>query len=845
MEILTQNYKNKIKEASNKISNIVGSTLGPGGRTVLVSSKDRTFLSKDGVTVARCLKSSDELESAIFKLIKESAERTNKTCGDGPQPLYSKVLTPNGFVEMGSLKIGDKICGTNNTIQQVVEIHPKGLKRIYKMHFSNARTVECCLDHLWNVTTHYGSKKTLTTKQLIDSKLKIEKNNGYSQYKYYTPISSVEFNNKHLELDPFLVGLLIGDGSLCRGGSIELSLSAYQEYILDRLVLPQNIKYTSFKDLKKNYIRVKFSRKEKKGPTMHDYIDRIGLLNKKAEDKYIPKQYLYSSYKNRMSLLDGLTESDGYINDRGLIEYSTISKQLCNDVVELFRGLGKQVYFGQKNKSGGYSSETRSFVVSELKGDQYGIKLKEIEETDEYTEMMCIKVSNPDHLYITNDYITTHNTTSTTILCDSFITKIFDVFNNKNYHYDKVYKDIDKCLDFVYKDLESQTKNIESEEDIEKVAYLSSNGDKEISSLVKRTLSQIGVDGSLSIKESKTPESSIEITDGYTMNSGFASQNFVNTNEYKYIGSDCIVFMYQGKMVQNKEIEVLFQKLSSDGRNVVLVAEEFDQQLLAIILYNNAKNSTKFLAVEAPYIGIKKSEAIKDLSMVVGGMPLHPIHNPISNFNPTHLGFSKMVTSSKNKTLFIGNNGDTTGLENYIEFLKESLKEANDEHEEVYYAFRINQLSSSTVTIYLGANTPAELQEKKHRLEDALEAATVALRGGVIPGCCAAIIRSLEKMTSVQDKLDLNYKIIPSIVEEILIEPFYVLVNNMNYSPSDIKNQILRSDSIMTYDLRTNKMVDAYKEGCIEPLFSNIQSIKNSYSLAKVLTSSSGALLGE
>mgnify|MGYP001422934903 CR=1 FL=1 len=172
-EIVIQNYSSRIKEASNKIASIVGSTLGPGGKNVMISSKDRTYLTKDGVSVARNVKSTDPLESAVFRLIKESAERTNTTCGDGPQPLYSKVLTPNGFVEMGSLKVGDRICGTNNTIQQVIELYPKGLKKVYKMHFSNDRIVECCLDHLWNVITHYGGKKTLTTKQLIYSEHKI------------------------------------------------------------------------------------------------------------------------------------------------------------------------------------------------------------------------------------------------------------------------------------------------------------------------------------------------------------------------------------------------------------------------------------------------------------------------------------------------------------------------------------------------------------------------------------------------------------------------------------------------------------------------------------------------
>lgn len=429
-------------------------------------------------------------------------------------------------------------------------------------------------------------------------------------------------------------------------------------------------------------------------------------------------------------------------------------------------------------------------------------------------------------------------TTTTTILCNAFIEEIGNILSNKNFHYDKVYKDIETCLEFVYKDLERQTKFIESEEDIGKIAKLSSNDDDEIADLVKKTLVQVGVDGTLSIKESKTPKSFIELTDGYSFNSGFASQEFINTKDYKFNGNNCIVFMYQGKLVQSKEVESLIATLVSDGRPIIIVAEEIEQSLLSVIMFNNAKGSMKALCVEAPYFGHKKTESIKDLSMVVGGKPLHPIHNPISNFKPEFLGTSKNVIASKQKTLFVGNGGDHELLSGYIDYLKECLKGSDDEQEESEYTYRINQLSSSVVTIWLGANTPVELQEKKLRLEDALEASTIALKGGVVPGCCAAILRSVNNLMKNWDKLNLNYKLIAFNVESILTSSFEVLIKNMNYSSSGIKLEILNSQENMTYDLRKNKLVDAHEEGCIEPLYVNLQAVKNSYSLAKVLTNS-------
>ena len=129
------------------------------------------------------------------------------------------------------------------------------------------------------------------------------------------------------------------------------------------------------------------------------------MLNCKSDNKFIPDNYKYSDYNSRLKLLEGLTETDGHINKRGLLEYNTVSEKLFNDVRELLSGLGKQSFgYLMKRKLNSSYSNTSIYRISELQGYKYGIKLIDIEETDSFEEMMCIKVSNPDSLYITNDY---------------------------------------------------------------------------------------------------------------------------------------------------------------------------------------------------------------------------------------------------------------------------------------------------------------------------------------------------------------------------------------------------------------------------------------------------------
>jgi hypothetical protein len=208
-----------------------------------------------------------------------------------------------------------------------------------------------------------------------------------------------------------------------------------------------------------------------------------------------------------------------------LLEYSTVSKELANGVVELLRGLNKQVYFREMiRKDNSSYALGKIFRISELKGYSKGLKIVDIVNTGKITEMMCIKVSNKDSLYITNDYVVTHNTTSTTILTNSLIQNSFQEINKGYYP-----MDIARYLKESEKELLEELKNLStpiSEENIIDIAMVASNGDKFMSELVAKAFKTIGKDGLVSLSDSRNYETTLEATEGIKLDRSHITESF-------------------------------------------------------------------------------------------------------------------------------------------------------------------------------------------------------------------------------------------------------------------------------------------------------------------------------
>lgn len=355
-------------------------------------------------------------------------------------PYSEPVLTPTGWVTMGDVKVGDKVIGSDGKEQYVLGVYPQGVRPIYKVEFTDDTFVNCDEEHLWSVNTlnmrtaktrdkqgkgvyrpNYGYKVVKTSDMINDIKKR-------GRYNYRLPVvSPVDFEKRNVSIDPYLLGLLLGDGSVCDSG---IRISTKDDELFDSIKhLDEHVSFNEYYRTETKCIKsINLKSKIKERLNVYD------LLNKKSNNKFIPKDYLYNSLEVRVSLLQGLMDTDGYVDKKGTVQYTTVSEQLCNDVRELVLSLGgtarvntkipTYTYDGEKKEGQLAYTVTMSFANNIVpfkllrKIDRYYKRTKYLEQkyvksiTYSHDEdAVCIKVSNPDELYVTRDYVLTHNTT--------------------------------------------------------------------------------------------------------------------------------------------------------------------------------------------------------------------------------------------------------------------------------------------------------------------------------------------------------------------------------------------------------------------------------------------------
>jgi len=352
------------------------------------------------------------------------------------QPLYSQVLTPDGFVRMGDIHVGTKVISGTGRVCNVTGVYPQGIKPIYELTFDDGSRCRCSDEHLWTVQSRDdrkrknkdGSEKyrTITLNEMLKN-FKVEKGKRCNYSIDY--VSQIEFEEKSYDLHPYVLGVLLGDGSLSSGN---LDVTTKDTEILDnlQLFLPEGFSLS-----KKSDIVFRIVEKQKKRySTLRAILRKYGLDNKKSSEKFIPEDYLFGSYEQRLWLLRGLMDTDGSAKE-GYCSYATISSKLADNVVELVHSLGG--YASNTRRKAGYvqpdgaykrcndyyeiiiefSSCMDSIFSLQRKKEKYKPRRKIIKRfiTDiqyvEDDECQCIYINDDSHLYITDNYVITHNTT--------------------------------------------------------------------------------------------------------------------------------------------------------------------------------------------------------------------------------------------------------------------------------------------------------------------------------------------------------------------------------------------------------------------------------------------------
>ena len=358
------------------------------------------------------------------------------------QPLYAKIKVPGGWKFMGDMQIGDTVTARDGSPTTVTAVHPQGIKPIYRITFADGRSTECCKEHLWKIyrPNMAWESKVVDTEEIIrvmNLSQTRASNKGHERIHIDLPVSE-QSPDIELPIDPWVLGVIIGDGGISQGA---IGISTADQFVVDKLKskLPKGLSLNKTIHGKYDYILAKDPslRSNEYTGALRD----LGLMGKLSYFKFIPTDYLHGSHNQRLSLLQGLMDTDGTVGEDGSsINYSTSSEELANNVQYLARSLGyiakvssripKFTYKGEKKEGArAYRVWIRAKVPSELftlprqlerlpDTNQYSnnLKLRILKvEISGYEECQCISVDHPEHLYVTDDFIVTHNTLSALI----------------------------------------------------------------------------------------------------------------------------------------------------------------------------------------------------------------------------------------------------------------------------------------------------------------------------------------------------------------------------------------------------------------------------------------------
>ena len=425
--------------------------------------------------------------------------------------------------------------------------------------------------------------------------------------------------------------------------------------------------------------------------------------------------------------------------------------------------------------------------------------------------------------------------------------------------------EIEKAIKRVKIDLKNQSKTVEGYEDIKNVATISANGEASIGDIIAKAFDEVGTEGVITIDEGSSPENTLEIVDGYQFGRGAQAQNrfFNDENNTKWEAEDVRVITYNGKLNAYQDLIPAFELLLKQNNNrglppLLVIADEFSQQVIQFLLMQRAEMGATICAVRSPSMTITRTNMLEDIAVIIGGERLGVGTRHVNVITEDDIGIAKrIIVTGTTTTIYDGYGADEEVIKR-IDQLKAQKESAPSEYDRANISDRIAALSQGIAKIGVGGTTELEMKERYHRIEDALNAARSAVEGGIIPGGGAALYRialDLEKKTKpslrarVLSKLRLTQKLPKPNIGDIILSkalkaPMLKILENSGVTLKSIKKlELIKKNKVATYDALNHITVDAYKSGIIDPLNVTLSALENATSIATLLATCGGGIV--
>ncbi len=398
-------------------------------------------------------------------------------------------------------------------------------------------------------------------------------------------------------------------------------------------------------------------------------------------------------------------------------------------------------------------------------------------------------------------------------------------------------REIDEAVEKVVENLEGLARPIESEDDIRHIATISANNDEKIGKLVALAISSAGKDGSITVEEARSIETSLDLVEGFRFEGGYVSSSFVNNERRGAVVYDEPLIMVTDEKIENvQDILPVLEQVAREARPFVIVGSEFEGQGLAALIMNSIRGSMKVAAVKAPRYGEERKNILKDLALSVGATFVsRETGVRLKDARLEHLGLCRKIDAIKGETTVIGGKGDPDDITRKIEALQVELVQTDSMYECERIQDRISRLNSGVAVIRVGAATEVEMIEKRHRIEDALEAVRSAQQEGILAGGGVSLVRASQKL-----KLKTNGA---HIVREAILEPVRQMAKNAGDSPDVVVDKIRKTSGSKGWDFAKGKMSDMFAEGVVDPFKVTRCALQNAASAASTLVTTNFAIV--
>jgi len=393
-----------------------------------------------------------------------------------------------------------------------------------------------------------------------------------------------------------------------------------------------------------------------------------------------------------------------------------------------------------------------------------------------------------------------------------------------------------KAVEAIVEELKKISKKVSDRTEIAQVATVSANWDKTIGEIIADAMDKVGKDGTITVEEAKSIETTLDVVEGMQFDKGYLSPYFVtNAEAMEAVLENPYILIHEKKISSLKDMLPLLEKVAKAGRPLLIIAEDVEGEALATLVVNKLRGTLQVCAVKAPGFGDRRKAMLEDIAVLTGGRCItEDLGIKLENVKLEDLGRAKRVTIDKENTTIVEGEGKQADIKARVNQIRRQIEETTSDYDREKLQERLAKLAGGVAVINVGAATETEMKEKKARVEDALHATRAAVEEGIVPGGGVAFIRAQKALDNIKG-LEGDEKVGVQIVRRAIEEPTRQLADNAGQEGALIVQEVKARKGNEGYDVATGEYTDLVKAGIVDPTKVTRSALQNAASISGLL----------